>query len=97
MAGKDKNFQPPFLYSNSDYAVINGDLSQAAAEMIVLFRSFRLRTTLLEQTDLLDWRGESGVSVAIFAETPAVRCRFDGGKIGRSRTHCQIPVQRQSL
>ena len=42
------------FWKNYDYAVINGDLSQAAAEMIALFRSFRLRTALLEQSDLLD-------------------------------------------
>ena len=51
---EQKYIQPPFLCSNYDYAVINGDLNQAAAEMIALFRSFRLRTALLEQSDLLD-------------------------------------------
>lgn len=36
-------------WRNYDYVVINGDLKQAAEEMIALFRSFRLKTTLWKE------------------------------------------------
>ena len=40
-------------WKNYDYVVINGDLAQASAEMIAIFRSFRLRTALIESDKLL--------------------------------------------
>ena len=41
------------FWRNYDYAVINGDLKQAASEMCAIFRSFRLRTSVVEGDEII--------------------------------------------